>query len=145
MNKILLSILILLFTAGVCVITCPKHEDHSKTIIAEFNKVIDKEFSENTDNDVEKAFAMFASSICSGISEYVIEKKLLVDNYFVFSVGKFNIDGKSKIVSIGVFNHVFTDLEDTIKEELKKLSDSTNSKSDKQRKKTKKLRKKKQI
>ena len=31
-----------------------------------------------------------------------------VDNYFVGSVGKINIAGKSYIVSVGVLNHIFT-------------------------------------
>lgn len=127
MNKTLLTLLLILFITGVCVVSCPKHEDHSKTIIAKFNKVIDKEFSDNTNNDTEKAFALLASTICSGVSEYVIEKRLSVDNYFLFSVGKISLDGEEKIVSIGILNHVYTEIEDAIKDALQKYSEDNHN------------------
>lgn len=126
MSKTLLTLLLILFIAGVCVVSCPKHEDHSKTIIAKFNKVIDKELSDKTNNDTEKAFALLASTICSGVSEYVIEKRLSVDNYFIFSVGKISLDGEDKIVSIGILNHVYTEIEDAIKDALQEYSDDDN-------------------
>jgi hypothetical protein len=62
--------------------------------------------------------ALFASSLVSGISNLVIDSRLSVDNYFLFSVGKVTFDGESKIVSVGLLNHVFTDINDNLKNEI---------------------------
>ena len=64
--------------------------------------------------------AMLGSVIGSGIAEMVIDQKLMVDNYFVCSIGRVLLDGEEKVVSVGCFNHVFTMPEDKLKEELKK-------------------------
>lgn len=115
------TILIALFIVGVCVVSCPKHEDHSKVIMKEINNIIDNEISKKAKNDNEKAMSLFATSLYSGISEFIIDKKLSVENYFLFSVGKIAFDGKTIIVSLGVLNHVFTDLEEQLKNKLSEL------------------------
>ena len=124
MKKALLLFITLIFISGICVVTCPKHDDHSKAINSEINKFIDRKISEDAQNDSEKALAFLASSICSNISEYFIDSKLYVDNHFLFSVGKITINGESKIISIGVLNHIFTDIESYLNEEFSKYSDS---------------------
>lgn len=124
MKKALLLFITLIFISGICVVTCPKHDDHSKAINSEINKFIDRKISEDAQNDSEKALAFLASSLCSNISEYFIDSKLYVDNHFLFSVGKITINGESKIISIGVLNHIFTDIESYLNEEFSKYSDS---------------------
>ena len=87
-------------------------------ITQKINSVIDSEFAESAANDNE--IAAFASTLCSALSEFIIKNKLSVENHFLFSVGKINLDGESKVVSVDVLNHVFTDLGKYIKEELSK-------------------------
>ena len=118
MRNFLLTILIIISIAGVCVISCPKHEEHSKVITQEINNVIDSEFSKEEESD--NAVAVVASTLCSTLSGFIIDKMLSVDNYFLFSVGKITLEGEKKIVSIGVLNHVFTDLGEYVKEEFSK-------------------------
>ena len=120
MKYFLSIILVTIAIAGVCIISCPKHEEHSKAIMKEINNIIDNEFSNKAENDNEKAMALFATTLCSGISEFIIDRKLFIDNYFLFSVGKITLEGEKKIVSIGVLNHVFTDLGEYVKEEFSK-------------------------
>ena len=118
MKNFLLTILIIISLAGVCIISCPKHDEHSKALTQEINSAIDSKFSKEAESDNE--IAVFASTLCSALSGFIIDKKLSVDNYFLFSVGKINLDGETKVISIGVLNHVFTDLAEYIKEELSK-------------------------
>ena len=51
---------------------------------------------------------MLGSMIGTGIGGLVIDNMLKVDNYFVCSVGTITYEGETKIVSVGLLNHVFT-------------------------------------
>lgn len=144
MNKTLLSLLALLFIAGVCVVSCPKYDDHSQTINREVDRVIKEKISENAKSDSDKVISWFASALCSKISEYLIEDNLIVDNYILFSVGKISLGGEEKIISIGALNYIYTDLKDAIDKEWDKyFGDDEESKENPKPKarKTKKARK----
>lgn len=115
MKKLILFIAIAL----VAVITCPQKDAHKDALMKLINVALDTELSRNAKTEADMGFAMLGSVIGSGIAEIVIDKKLLVDNYFVFSIGRAVFEGEEKIVSVGFFNHVFTMPEDKLKEELK--------------------------
>ena len=117
--KKLLSIIALIAIALVSVITCPKKEVHTDALMKLVNVALDSELSRHAETKEEMGLAMLGSFIGSGIAEFVIDKKLLVDNYFVCSIGRIVFEGEEKIVSVGCFNHVFTMPEDKLKEELK--------------------------
>lgn len=115
MKKIILFIAIVL----VAIITCPQKDAHKNALMKLINVALDTELSRNAKTETDMGFAMLGSVIGSGIAEIVIDKKLLVDNYFVCSIGRAIFEGEEKIVSVGFFNHVFTMPEDKLKEELK--------------------------
>ena len=118
MKKLLLLIVILAI-ALVGVITCPQKEAHKDALMKLVNVALDTELSKHAETEEEIGFAMLGSVIGSGIIEIVVDKKLLVDNYFVCSIGRVVFEGEEKIVSVGVFNHVFTMSEEKLKEKLK--------------------------
>lgn len=122
MKKLLLFIVIIAI-ALVGVITCPQKDAHKDALMKLVNVALDTELYKNTKSEEEMGFALFGSILGSGIAEIIIDKKLLVDNYFVCSIGRVVFEGKEKIVSIGFLNHVFTMPEDKLKEELKKSLD----------------------
>lgn len=122
MKKLLLLIVIIAI-ALVGVITCPQKDAHKDALMKLVNVALDTELYKNTKSEEEMGFALFGSILGSGIAEVIIDKKLLVDNYFVCSIGRVVFEGKEKIVSIGFLNHVFTMPEDKLKEELKKSLD----------------------
>ncbi len=117
--KNLLSIIVFLAIVLVSVVTCPKKDAHADALMKLVNVALDSELSRHADTKEEMGLAMLGSFIGSGIAEFVIDKKLLVDNYFVCSIGRIVFEGEEKIVSVGCFNHVFTMPEDKLKEELK--------------------------
>ena len=120
MRNFLLFTLIIVFISGFCVISCPDKEAHSEAIMENVNELIDEEATKDVTNESEKALALLASSLVSGISNLVIDSRLSVNNYFLFSIGRVTFEGESRIVSIGVLNHVFTDINDNLKKEIEK-------------------------
>ena len=121
MRNFLLFILIIVFISGFCVISCPDKEAHCEAIMENVNELIDEEATKDVTNESEKALALLASSLVSGISNLVIDSRLSVDNYFLFSIGRVTFEGESRIVSIGMLNHVFTDINDNLKKEIESL------------------------
>ena len=120
MRNFLLFILIIVFISGFSVISCPDKEAHCEAIMENVNELIDEEATKDVTNESEKALALLASSLVSGISNLVIDSRLSVDNYFLFSIGRVTFEGESRIVSIGMLNHVFTDINDNLKKEIEK-------------------------
>ena len=118
MKKILFFIIIIAIVL-VSIITCPQKNEHKVALMNLVNVALDTELSKKVSSEEEKGFALFGSIIGSEIAEYVIDKKLMIDNYFVCSFGRVVFDGDEKVVSVGVFIHVFTMPEDKLKEELK--------------------------
>lgn len=117
------KILVLFLFVGiglVAVVTCPQKDAHTDALMKLVNVALDTELSKHAKTEAEMGFAMLGSVIGSGIAEMVIDQKLMVDNYFVCSIGRVLLDGEEKVVSVGCFNHVFTMPEDKLKEELKK-------------------------
>lgn len=82
-----------------------------------FNVAYQAELAEIT-TDENEGWMMLGSALGSGIAEYIIDKQLIVDNYFVCSIGRFNYDGEKNIVSLGVLNHIFTMSEEDLLREM---------------------------
>ena len=116
-----LSIIIIIAIALVGVMTCPQKEAHKDAIMKLVDSALDSELYKRASTEEEKGYAMIGSFLGSGIAELFLENKLLVDNYFVCSVGRIVFEGEERIVSVGLFNHVFTEDEDAMKERLKDL------------------------
>ena len=117
--KKVVFLIVFVAIALVGIITCPQKDAHTDALMKLVNVALDSELSRHADTKEEMGLAMLGSFIGSGIAEIVIDKKLLVDNYFVCSIGRIVFEGEEKIVSVGCFNHVFTMPEDKLKEELK--------------------------
>ena len=120
MKKLLLFILIVVAVAGVCVVTCPDKEAHSEALKDLVNTVLTEELAEG-ENETDAGFVAFGSMLGTGIAGIVLDNTLKVENYFVCSVGTITYDGKTKIVSIGILNHVFTADKEDFKQALESL------------------------
>ncbi len=122
MKKFLLFILILVAVAGVCVVTCPDKASHSEALKDVLNTAITEELSSSGNSDSDAGFIMFGSMIGTGIGGLVIDNMLKVDNHFVCSIGTMTYDGKTRIVSFGIMNHVFTPGKEDLKRAVKELN-----------------------
>lgn len=115
------KILVLFLFVGialVAVITCPQKDAHKDALMKLVDVVLDSELNKNATTEEEKGFAMLGSLLGSGVAEFVLDKKLLVDNYFIYSVGRIVYEGEENIVSVGFFNHVTTMNEKQLKDKL---------------------------
>lgn len=120
MKKLLLFILILVAVAGVCVVTCPDKAAHSEALKDLVNKVLTEELAEGV-SETDAGFVAFGSMLGTGIAGIVLDNTLKVENHFVCSVGTITYAGKTKIVSIGILNHVFTADKEDFKQALESL------------------------
>lgn len=117
MKGFLYTLLFVFILSLVCVVTCPDKDAHSEALMKLFNVAWQTELAEITTNENE-GWMMLGSALGSGVAEYIIDKQLIVDNYFVCSIGRFNYDGEENIVSLGVLNHIFTKSEEDLLREL---------------------------
>ena len=95
--KNLLSIIVIIAIILVGVITCPQKDAHADALRKLVNVALDSELSRHADTKEEMGLAMLGSFIGSGIAEIVIDKKLLVDNYFVCSIGRIVLEGEERL------------------------------------------------
>lgn len=114
MKKLLLLILILVAITGICVVTCPDKASHTDALKEVLNTALTEELSSRESDDA--GLVMLGSMIGTGLGGLVIDNMLKVDNYFVCSIGTITYDGETRVVSIGVLNHVFTPDEKELKE-----------------------------
>lgn len=120
MKKLLLFILILVAVAGVCVVTCPDKAAHSEALKDIVNTALTEELAEGV-SESDAGFVAFGSMLGTGLAGIVLDNTLKVENHFVCSVGTITYDGKTKIVSIGILNHVFTADKEDFKQALESL------------------------
>ncbi len=111
------AFIVFILIVAVSVITCPSKEMHKDAIQTTLKNVITKDF-DSSSNKLADAFLMNIGSALTGLT---LDGTLTVDNYFVCSVGKIGLtEKKQKIVSVGVFNHVFTISEEEIETRIQK-------------------------
>ena len=94
-------------------LSCPKKTQHTEALTDMVTSLINE--SVEDDEFLTALSALFSGSI----SKLVINNSVEVDDYFLFSVGKFEYEGKSNVVSVGVLGHVFIVSKGKIKKELK--------------------------
>lgn len=116
MKGLLYTFLVILGLACVCVVTCPDKSAHSEALKELLNTVMTEELNESVETEEDAGWAMLGSMIGTGLGGLMIDNMLKVDNYFVCSVGTMTFDGETKIVSVGLMNHVFTIPEDEARE-----------------------------
>ena len=101
MKKLLVSLFFIALVV-LLALTSPPKKVHSESIINAFNDAI-RDKSENSN-----MLGMLMDGVASYFLSSIVDKNLIVDNYLIFSLGKFESQGESKVVSVGILNHVFT-------------------------------------
>ena len=116
MKGLIYTFLVILALACVCVVTCPDKSAHSEALKDILNTVMTEEMNKSVETDEDAGWAMLGSMIGTGLGGLMIDNMLKVENYFVCSVGTMTFDGETKIVSLGLLNHVFTIPKDEARE-----------------------------
>ena len=94
---IFLLVVVILFA-----VTTPDKYDHREAINSEVSSAV-------TSTLVGKvgSWAVLGNIVVSKIVDLTIDSNLKVDNYLVFSLAKAELDGKNRVLSVGLLNHVW--------------------------------------
>ena len=104
-RKWVIALICIIALLGIAIISCPDKQAHKEAITVMVNEVI----AENSKVDEEDAgLALLGKSLVQELSGWVLEGGLTVKNHFVWSIGKFKTGSEEKMVSFGIFGHVFT-------------------------------------
>lgn len=97
-----------LFILAVC--TCPDEQAHKDKVTATIKKEIQRRAdlsASNTDMDpIERAAIRTLAKVAKLVVPQYVKKHLIVDEFWVFSIGTINVDGPH-FLSLGVYNTVF--------------------------------------
>ena len=111
----LIAALVLAILFATMVFTCPDRQDHEAAIQEVTKAWVDDKVDENL-NSITGIGGVFGDLINKALKEItgfgtdkVISKYLDVKNYVICSVGRMRVgNNEDKMVSLGVFGHVFT-------------------------------------
>ncbi len=103
LKRIIIVIVCLVF---IMIITCPDSTEHEITIKRELPSILYSR-NNNSNSFFEKIGNTIGSFFGEKVANVVAEKQLVVENYYIVSIGKIYYLGKVEPVSIGMFNHVF--------------------------------------
>lgn len=96
---VLIALCILLAAMSL---TCPGEDAHKDAVNREVMKTIDK-ISDNNGS-----WGIISNIMASGIASIAVDRMLEVEDYVFFSIGSIHYGDRSRTVSFGIFNHVFT-------------------------------------
>lgn len=118
--KILLTLLILVVLTGILALTCPTRQDHKDAIAQSTHRWMNEKIEA-----INNSYGRMPSIISGAIewvtgqgTDFAIDSFLNVENYGVCSVGRIEMGDDSKMISLGVLNHVFTFDKDDVDEFL---------------------------
>lgn len=99
-RKIILAVLALLLV--VMALTCPGKETHKDAVGKEVERTISSMSGDGG------SWGVIGDMMMSGIATFAVDQLLDVEDYVFFSIGSIRYGDRSKAVSFGIFNHVFT-------------------------------------
>lgn len=113
-RNVWIPILVAAAVIFLALVTCPDKGKHSKVLSEQLNSVVAESISTQS-AEVEALGMLFSGPII----KTVLNNYLIVDDYFLFSIGRFSYQGEETTVSFGAFGHVFTSSREKMKEKLK--------------------------
>lgn len=126
MKKILFLVILAAVVVGA-VVTCPDKKAHKEALADTFAEYASYKIDENKDNGLSDVLNEGLKALRKVGGDKVVEATLSqfleVDNYYVLSVGRLKQGGEKKLISIGLFGHVFTPTSSMIDHALKGQKD----------------------
>lgn len=86
----------------IAVVTCPKKDKHVSVLTDRFNAAY---ALQNTGLD---GLEILGGMLVGSIATSLLDSYLTVDDYVLFSIGRFTFDGERSLISIGAFGHIIT-------------------------------------
>ena len=116
MKKFLVLIGLLVVVGIVLMSTCPDREAHRKAI----SNVVSGAINSEMDNSgIEETMAAIGTVLMVHAIDTYLTSTLVVRDRTFYNVGVISYKGEFRMVSVGVFNHVFTISEDEARQLIK--------------------------
>lgn len=126
MKKILFLVILAAAVVGA-VVTCPDKKAHKEALADTFAEYASYKIDENKDNGLSDVLNEGLKALRKVGGDKVVEATLSqfleVDNYYVLSIGRLKQGSEKKLISIGLFGHVFTPTSSMIDHALKGQKD----------------------
>ena len=120
--KKLIGVVIVLFIAILMALTVPDMDAHKKAMMKAITEYVDEEAANKgiPDNPLTR----FAKKTVTKAIEHVLSSKLEESNYLIFNTTHIEMeDETNKLLSLGMFGHVFTFNKDMLREALEKMDE----------------------
>ena len=89
---------------------------HHETIKAVMSKAVNAELREN---HIEGALASIGSVVAMNAVDKFLNTSLIIRDHTFYNIGVVDYEGEFQMVSVGVFNHVYTFNEDQARRMIK--------------------------
>jgi hypothetical protein len=113
--KKLLVVVIVLLVAVLMTMTVPDKQEHKEAMMKAINEFVEEEAVDKLGDNV---LAKLGKSVVVKTVETALNSKLKVDNYYLFNTTHVRLKGEDKVLSVGVFGHVFTFDKKMLREKL---------------------------
>ena len=117
MKKFLIFLGVIAIAALALMVTTPDRQQHVDSIKSVMTGAVNAELR---DNRIEGPLASIASATATMAVDKYLNTNFLVRDHRFYSLGFIDNNGEFQIVSVGVFNHVYTFNEDQAREMIKK-------------------------
>ena len=116
MKKFLIFIVIIAAIAIALMATTPDKQQHHDTIKEVLSRAVNAELR---DNNIAGAVASIGSVFAINAVDEFLNRSLLIRDHRFYNLGVIDYDGEFQMVSVGVFNHVYTFDENQARELIK--------------------------
>lgn len=116
--KKFLFVLVLLVAVGLTLVaTCPDRAAHHEALKSVASAVINSEMNDNY--NLDSSVASIGTMLAINVVDSYLQANLVVRDKTFYNVGFVSYEGELRMISVGVFNHVFTVDEGTAREIIK--------------------------
>lgn len=110
MKRFFRILIVLAAVVAVMLFTCPDKEKHVEKVSNDVALYLQENVAESDETGMLESVVgnAIAGSISDNLVYLYIKNQLKVADYVVLNVGKIKYKGKEQVVSVGLFNHVFS-------------------------------------
>jgi hypothetical protein len=116
MKKLLFVIVLLVIIGLTLMMTCPDKDVHYEALKGVTSEVINAEMNESK---IEETMASIGTVLAVNVVDAYLKSNLIVRDRTFYNVGVITYKGDFRMVSVGVFNHVYTIDKETAREIIK--------------------------
>ncbi len=105
LSKKVIAVAIIVIAVIILALSCPNKQTHVEALDNAIMTALTESMAK--DSTMKGGADEFTTGLASSLVPKVLNSKLNVHNYFLFSVGELKDEGKTKTVSFGILGHVF--------------------------------------